>query len=94
MPRWCALGVVVQPRLLDAAFAEGSWLESALARPVLHRFETGDLTTEAAARLVDRMQTQQTTAQFFSVLPIRQAAPGSLQRCCEANVSTLTESRG
>jgi hypothetical protein len=65
---------------LDEAFAEGAWLASALARPVLHRFETGQLTPLATTQLIDRLRLQQEGNHFFSVLPIRQAAYGSVEQ--------------
>jgi hypothetical protein len=63
---------------LDAFFADGEWLEVALARERGHQFEVGDLTPAATSYLFARLNTQRVDREFFSILPIRQAAAGRL----------------
>ncbi|MPZ28224.1 MAG: peptide synthetase [Micromonosporaceae bacterium] len=65
---------------LDVFFAGGEWLEAALGRPSGHRFDVGDLSPPAASRLVARLDAQRDNREFFSIVPIRQAAPGSRER--------------
>jgi hypothetical protein len=79
---------------LDETFASGEWLECALARASLHQFETGQLTPSAASHLIHRMEVQQAAGLFFSVLPIRQAEPGSAQACRSPSRPSAVRIRG
>ncbi|RKN40523.1 peptide synthetase [Streptomyces hoynatensis] len=73
-----ALGIWLYNRdHLDAFFAEGGWLQAALAREQVHTYELGELDEEIAARLCARLQAQHEAGEFFSLRPVRQAAPGA-----------------
>jgi alkylation response protein AidB-like acyl-CoA dehydrogenase len=69
-----ALGVWLHNRdHLGGFFADGEWLEVALARERVHRFEIGDLEPAAAHRLFARMSEQLAAREFFSIRTVRQA---------------------
>jgi hypothetical protein len=73
-----ALGVWLFNRdHLDAFFADGEWLQAALARRQVHQYDVGDLEQATARRLFTRMNTQRADHEFFSVRPVRMAAPGA-----------------
>ena len=73
-----ALGVWLFNRdHLDAFFADGEWLHAALERRQVHQYEVGDLEQTTARRLFTRMNTQRADHEFFSVRPVRTAAPGA-----------------
>ncbi|WP_413755426.1 acyl-CoA dehydrogenase family protein [Streptomyces sp. MMBL 11-3] len=73
-----ALGVWLFNRdHLGGFFAEGEWLQAALDRRQVHQYDAGDLDPSTAARLFDRMNAQRADNEFFSVRPVRMAAPGS-----------------
>ncbi|AZM62124.1 MULTISPECIES: acyl-CoA dehydrogenase family protein [unclassified Streptomyces] len=60
---------------LGPFFADGAWLEAALARPHGSECEFGELTPAATEQLFRRMTDQHDSARYFSLLPLRQAAP-------------------
>jgi alkylation response protein AidB-like acyl-CoA dehydrogenase len=71
-----ALGVWLHNRdHLGGFFADGEWLQVALARERVHHFEVGDLEPATARRLFTRMSEQLTAAEFFSIRKVRQASP-------------------
>ncbi|MFD5661885.1 acyl-CoA dehydrogenase family protein [Streptomyces hirsutus] len=73
-----ALGIWLHNRdHLDAFFADGAWLEAALAREQVHQYEVGDLDPRTARTLFDRMNSQREKHEFFSLRTMRQAAPGA-----------------
>ncbi|MFJ8141832.1 acyl-CoA dehydrogenase family protein [Streptomyces sp. NPDC096013] len=73
-----ALGVWLFNRdHLDAFFADGEWLHAALERRQVHQYEVGDLEQDTARRLFTRMNAQRADHEFFSVRPVRMAAPGA-----------------
>ncbi|MEU2777165.1 acyl-CoA dehydrogenase, partial [Streptomyces sp. NPDC007162] len=75
-----ALGVWLHNRdHLDAFFADGAWLEAALAREEIHRYEPGDLDPAAARQLLARMTAQRDGNELFSLRTVRLAAPGTPQ---------------
>jgi alkylation response protein AidB-like acyl-CoA dehydrogenase len=73
-----ALGIWLHNRdHLGGFFADGEWLEVALARPRVDRHEVGDLEPATAGRLFARMMEQLTAHEYFSIQSMRQAAPGT-----------------
>ncbi|WP_234307400.1 MULTISPECIES: acyl-CoA dehydrogenase [unclassified Streptomyces] len=62
---------------LGAFFADGVWLEAALAREQVHQYGTGDLDPAAARTLAAEMHRQRTAGEYFSLLTVRMAAPGA-----------------
>ncbi|MFJ5275277.1 acyl-CoA dehydrogenase [Streptomyces parvulus] len=73
-----ALGVWLYNRdHLDAFFADGAWLQAALAREEVHEYGIGDLDPAVTRQLVDRMNAQRERNEFFSVRTVRQARPGA-----------------
>ncbi|MFE2532710.1 acyl-CoA dehydrogenase family protein [Streptomyces sp. NPDC059371] len=73
-----ALGVWLFNRdHLDEFFADGEWLQAALARHHVHQYETGDLDPETAHRLFAQLNSQYATDEFFSIRRMRMAAPGA-----------------
>lgn len=62
---------------LGRFFAEGVWLQAALARRQVHQYEVGDLEPSTARKLIARMNSQRADNEFFSIRTVRQAAPGT-----------------
>lgn len=62
---------------LDEFFADGAWLQAALARRRVHQYETGDLDASTARSLVTRLDLQRGNNEFFSIRTTRQAEPGT-----------------
>jgi alkylation response protein AidB-like acyl-CoA dehydrogenase len=58
-------------------FADGEWLQAALARKQVHQYEVGDLEPSTAWKLFTRMNFQRTNNEFFSIRTVRQAEPGA-----------------
>ena len=73
---------------LDVFFADGEWLEAALARKHGHQFDVGDLSSSTTFHLFARLRAQQAAQEFFSILPIRQAARGSAETGLVPELST------
>jgi alkylation response protein AidB-like acyl-CoA dehydrogenase len=75
-----ALGVWLHNRgHLGAFFADGEWLQVALARERVHRYEVGDLEPATARRVFTRLNEQLAAHEFFSVTSVRQARPGAAE---------------
>ncbi|MGW0820130.1 acyl-CoA dehydrogenase family protein [Streptomyces sp. NPDC002845] len=73
-----ALGIWLYNRdHLDEFFADGEWLQAALAREQIHQYEVGDLEPPTAWKLFDRMNSQRGNNEFFSIRTVRQAGPGA-----------------
>lgn len=73
-----ALGVWLYNRdHLGRFFADGEWLQAALARDQVHQYEVGDLEPPTARKLFDRMNSQRDDNEFFSLRTVRQAKPGA-----------------
>lgn len=62
---------------LGEFFADGEWLQAALARRYVHQFETGDLEPSTARKLFTRMNFQRSSNEFFSIRTVRLAEPGA-----------------
>ncbi|MER5470362.1 acyl-CoA dehydrogenase family protein [Streptomyces sp. NPDC002685] len=62
---------------LGEFFADGEWLQAALARRQVHQYEVGDLDPATAWRLFSRMNSQHADNEFFSVRRMRMAEPGA-----------------
>jgi alkylation response protein AidB-like acyl-CoA dehydrogenase len=62
---------------LGGFFAEGIWLQAALARGQVHQYGTGDLDPAAARTLAAEMHRQRTAGEYFSLLTVRTAGPGA-----------------
>lgn len=85
-----ALGVWLFNRdHLDAFFADGEWLQAALARRQVHQYEVGDLEQATARRLFSRMNSQRADNEFFSVRPVRMAEPGAREAGRDDAESTI-----
>jgi alkylation response protein AidB-like acyl-CoA dehydrogenase len=75
-----ALGIWLHNRdQLGGHFADGEWLEVALDRAEVHRYEVGDLESGTTRRLLTVMREQMAAHEYFSILAIRQAAPGAAE---------------
>jgi alkylation response protein AidB-like acyl-CoA dehydrogenase len=75
-----ALGVWLHNRdRLGGFFADGEWLQAALARRQVHEYEVGDLEPATAHRLFEQMNRQRTNGEYFSVRRVRQAASGAVE---------------
>ncbi|MGQ4376000.1 acyl-CoA dehydrogenase family protein [Streptomyces sp. SAS_267] len=73
-----ALGVWLFNRdHLDEFFADGEWLQAALARRQVHQYESGDLDPATTQRLFAQLNSQYATDEFFSIRRTRMAAPGA-----------------
>lgn len=62
---------------LGGFFADGQWLQAALARERVHRHEIGALEPSAVRALTDRMNAQRDNHEYFSIRTLRQAGPGA-----------------
>lgn len=62
---------------LGSFFADGAWLQAALARRQVHQYQAGDLDPSTARALFTRMDSQRAGNEFFSLQTVRQAAPGA-----------------
>ncbi len=89
-----ALGVWLHNRdELGGHFADGEWLEVALSRAEVHRYEVGDLEPETTGRLLARLREQMAAHEYFSILAIRQAAPGAPEACARIAGQRIPERR-
>ncbi|WP_246573289.1 acyl-CoA dehydrogenase family protein [Kineosporia corallincola] len=60
-------------------FAAAEWLTVALARPLVHQYQVGDLDPATSWNLFSRMEEQRADGAYFSVLEVHQSAPGTPQ---------------
>jgi alkylation response protein AidB-like acyl-CoA dehydrogenase len=73
-----ALGIWLFNRdYLGDFFADGEWLQAALARKEAHQYEVGDLEPSTARKLFTQMNSQRARGDFFSIRSIRMAEPGA-----------------
>ncbi|MFD7295641.1 acyl-CoA dehydrogenase family protein [Streptomyces sp. NPDC059897] len=79
-----ALGVWIFNRdHLGEFFADGAWLEAALDRNRIHRYETGDLDPAIAGKLFARMNSQRVNNELFSIRKVRLAERGAREATSE-----------
>jgi alkylation response protein AidB-like acyl-CoA dehydrogenase len=84
-----ALGVWLFNRdHLEGFFADGEWLQAALARRQIHQYEAGDLDPSTARHLFTRMNSQLADNEFFSVRRVRMAEPGAREAAGRDHAST------
>ncbi|WP_369248168.1 acyl-CoA dehydrogenase family protein [Streptomyces sp. R41] len=62
---------------LGEFFADGEWLQAALARKQIHQYEAGDLQPSTTWKLFTQMNLQRTNNEFFSIRTVRLAEPGA-----------------
>ncbi|MEB8343392.1 acyl-CoA dehydrogenase family protein [Streptomyces endophyticus] len=79
-----ALGVWIYNRdQFGEFFADGAWLQAALDRDRVHRFEIGDLEPETAGKLFGQMNSQRENNELFSIRKVRLAEPGAHEATSE-----------
>ncbi|MGW2935235.1 acyl-CoA dehydrogenase family protein [Streptomyces sp. NPDC001156] len=62
---------------LGQFFADGEWLQAALARKQIHQYEVGNLEPSTTWKLFAQMNSQRNNNEFLSIRTVRQADPGA-----------------